>query len=134
MIRRNHGHIVTIASMAGHVGASHFVDYAASKHATIGLIDSLKIELFREAPKIRTTTVCPFFINTGMFDGAELPKYVFVLIYIFFKVSDKLPAISRIHKVSSFSLSKLRNPSCVILVSLLLTLDIFHALFECFYC
>ena len=78
MIRRNHGHIVTISSMAGHVGASHFADYAASKHATIGLIESLKIELFREAPKIQTTTVCPFFINTGMFDGAELPKYVFV--------------------------------------------------------
>lgn len=45
MLEKNHGHIVTIASMAGHVGIAKMVDYCASKHAAVGFDEALGIEL-----------------------------------------------------------------------------------------
>lgn len=74
MIERNHGHIVSIASLAGHLGSPHLIDYTASKFGAVGLMDSLRQELYTEAPEVYTTTVCPYFINTGMFEGVEIPK------------------------------------------------------------
>lgn len=74
MIKRNHGHIVSIASLAGHLGSPHLIDYTASKFGAVGLMDSLKLELFKEAPNVYTTTVCPYYINTGMFQGVEIPE------------------------------------------------------------
>jgi len=70
MLDRNHGHIVTIASAAGLTGTAGLVDYCASKFAAVGLTESLAFEL-RNLRKdgVYTTTVCPFYINTGMFDG-----------------------------------------------------------------
>jgi all-trans-retinol dehydrogenase (NAD+) len=71
MIRRGRGHIVTIASAAGFVGAHRLTDYTASKHAAVGFDDALRAELRRAAPSIITTVVCPFYIDTGMFAGAK---------------------------------------------------------------
>ncbi len=71
MIHRGRGHIVTIASAGGLVGASRLTDYAASKHAAVGFDESLRAELRRTAPGIVTTVVCPFYISTGMFAGAK---------------------------------------------------------------
>ena len=45
MIKRNSGHIVTIASMAGHVGVTGLSDYCASKFGAIGFDESLRMEL-----------------------------------------------------------------------------------------
>lgn len=45
MIEQNRGHIVTIASMGGLVGNKRLVAYCASKFATIGFDESLRIEL-----------------------------------------------------------------------------------------
>jgi all-trans-retinol dehydrogenase (NAD+) len=69
MIARDHGHVVTIASAAGMIGVAKQTDYAASKHAAIGFDESLRMELRSCAPGVRTTVVCPFYIDTGMFDG-----------------------------------------------------------------
>lgn len=69
MVRRNAGHVVTIASASGMVGVSRLVEYAASKHAAIGFDESLRMELAEVAPGVRTTIVNPFYIDTGMFDG-----------------------------------------------------------------
>jgi len=71
MLNRNHGHIVTIASAAGLTGTAGLVDYCASKFAAVGLTESLALEL-RSLGKtgVYTTTICPYYINTGMFDGA----------------------------------------------------------------
>jgi all-trans-retinol dehydrogenase (NAD+) len=70
MMENNHGHIVTIASSAGHAGVAGLVDYCASKHAAVGLNESLRLELRKKGKTgIHTTCVCPFYINTGMFDG-----------------------------------------------------------------
>jgi all-trans-retinol dehydrogenase (NAD+) len=71
MKERGSGHVVTIASAAGMLGVVRQVDYSASKHAAVGFAESLRVELHRYAPQIRTTLVCPYYINTGMFDGVQ---------------------------------------------------------------
>jgi all-trans-retinol dehydrogenase (NAD+) len=71
MIERGRGHVVTLASAAGLVGVVRQTDYSASKHAAVGFAESLRYELRRYAPQVHTTLVCPFYINTGMFDGAK---------------------------------------------------------------
>jgi all-trans-retinol dehydrogenase (NAD+) len=71
MIQRNTGHIVTIASAAGLIGVRGLGDYCASKFAVFGLDESLRMELRRLESRVRTTVVCPFFIDTGMFRGVK---------------------------------------------------------------
>jgi all-trans-retinol dehydrogenase (NAD+) len=71
MIERSVGHVVTIASAAGLVGVARQVDYSASKHAAVGFDESLRAELAQAAPAIRTTVVCPYYIDTGMFEGVR---------------------------------------------------------------
>lgn len=73
MIQRDHGHIVTIASMAGHTGVSKLVDYCSSKFAAVGFDEALRIELEAQGIKgVKTTVICPYFIQqTGMFDDVN---------------------------------------------------------------
>jgi len=71
MKERRSGHVVTIASAAGMLGVVRQVDYSASKHAAVGFAESLRVELHRYAPDVQTTLVCPYYINTGMFDGVK---------------------------------------------------------------
>ena len=71
MIERNHGHICNIASAAGMISNPRMSVYAASKWAVIGWSDSVRIELKQMKSKIRFTTIAPYFINTGMFDGVK---------------------------------------------------------------
>jgi len=79
MLNNNHGHIVTIASAAGMVGVTGLVDYCASKYGAVGLDESLRMELTKLGKNgVHTTCVCPYYINTGMFDGVQT-KYPFLL-------------------------------------------------------
>lgn len=71
MIKRNRGHVVTIASASGMIGVAKLSDYAASKWAAMGFDESLRVELKRLAPGVHTTVVCPYYINTGMFRGVR---------------------------------------------------------------
>ena len=71
MIDRGSGHVVTVASAAGLIGSPRETDYAASKFAAVGFNEALRLELKRSAPGIRTTVVCPFYIDTGMFAGVK---------------------------------------------------------------
>lgn len=71
MIQRKHGHVVTIASMAGHAGTPRLADYAASKFAAVGFDESLRVEMKMQKTNVKTTCVCPFYISTGMFEGAQ---------------------------------------------------------------
>lgn len=76
MLETNKGHIVSIASLAGHVGISKLVDYCASKFAAVGFDEALRMELEAEGYKINTTVVCPYFIrSTGMFEDV-LSRFV----------------------------------------------------------
>jgi len=71
MINQKKGHIVTVASLAGHSGTNKLVDYCASKFANIGMDEALKVELMVQGLDsfIKTTVVCPYYISTGMFAG-----------------------------------------------------------------
>jgi len=72
MIKKDRGHLVSIASLAGLGGIPKLTDYCASKFAAVGLMEALYIELHSEGRKnIHCTTICPYFINTGMFNGAH---------------------------------------------------------------
>ena len=71
MIAQGSGHIVTVASAGGLVGTSRLTDYCASKFAAVGFDESLRLELQRLGHPIRTTVVCPYYIDTGMFKGVK---------------------------------------------------------------
>lgn len=73
MLEMDHGHIVSIASMAGHVGIPKLVDYCASKFAAVGFDEALRFELEdMGAMGVYTTCICPFFIQaTGMFEDVN---------------------------------------------------------------
>jgi all-trans-retinol dehydrogenase (NAD+) len=71
MIERRRGHLVTIASAAGLIGVPKLTDYGASKWAAVGFDESLRMELRKLSPAIRTTVVCPYYLRTGLFEGAK---------------------------------------------------------------
>ncbi|MFB7874814.1 MULTISPECIES: SDR family NAD(P)-dependent oxidoreductase [unclassified Nocardia] len=64
--------ILNIASSAGLVANPRMAVYAASKWAALGWSDSVRLELEQAGhAHVKVTTVCPTYINTGMFDGAK---------------------------------------------------------------
>jgi NAD(P)-dependent dehydrogenase (short-subunit alcohol dehydrogenase family) len=64
------GHVVNTASLAGLVAVADMAPYCTSKHAVVGLSESLNAEL---APRgIHVTAICPGFINTPIVDDAYL--------------------------------------------------------------
>ncbi|XP_027487426.1 estradiol 17-beta-dehydrogenase 11-like [Corapipo altera] len=66
MMNNNYGHIVTVASAAGHFGTSFMVAYCSSKFAAVGFHKALTEELSTLGKDgIKTTCLCPVFINTG---------------------------------------------------------------------
>eukprot|EP00164_Ancoracysta_twista_P000767 GFYU01001008.1.p1 GENE.GFYU01001008.1~~GFYU01001008.1.p1 ORF type:complete len:312 (+),score=114.00 GFYU01001008.1:114-1049(+) len=76
MMDANDGHIVSIASAAGHGGTPMLTDYCASKFAAVGFEEAMRYELKRLGKTgVHSTVVNPYFINTGMFDGAKTSPY-----------------------------------------------------------
>ena len=73
MLRRGVGHICNITSAGGMLGNPRMAVYGASKWAAIGWSDSVRIELQEQKSPVRVTTVTPYYINTGMFDGVKSP-------------------------------------------------------------
>lgn len=71
MITDKCGHIINIASAAGLVSNPKMSVYVASKWAVIGWSDSLRLEMENENTNVKVTTVTPYYINTGMFDGVK---------------------------------------------------------------
>ncbi|XP_061206933.1 estradiol 17-beta-dehydrogenase 11-like [Neopsephotus bourkii] len=66
MMENNHGHIVTVASAAGHFAISYMVTYCSSKFAAVGFHKALTDELSTLGKDgIKTTCLCPVFVNTG---------------------------------------------------------------------
>ncbi|KAJ8946339.1 hypothetical protein NQ318_004229 [Aromia moschata] len=79
MLKKEQGHIVTVGSLTGLLGTYRCTDYSATKHATVGFHESLLVELKTHGhDKINLTLICPYFINTGMFDGCK-PKNIDML-------------------------------------------------------
>ena len=64
--------LVNIASSAGLNAIPRMAAYAASKWAAIGFSDSVRLELEQAGyEQVKVTTVCPTYIDTGMFSGAK---------------------------------------------------------------
>lgn len=69
--------IVNVASASGYLGLPYGTSYASSKWAVIGFSESLRLELIeRDITNMHVTTVCPSYINTGMFSGVKAPLFV----------------------------------------------------------
>jgi len=63
--------MLNLASAAGFTPNPRMAVYAASKWAVIGWSDSVRLELKQAGhDHVKVTTVCPYYTNTGMFDGA----------------------------------------------------------------
>jgi short-subunit dehydrogenase len=73
MLEKNVGHIVNIASAAGLVSNPMMSVYCASKWSVIGWSDSLRVELEELKTNIKVSTIMPYYIRTGMFDGVSSP-------------------------------------------------------------
>lgn len=71
MLNQNSGHICNIASSGGLVSNPKMSVYAASKWSLIGWSDSLRLEMKQMDKKVNITTIMPYYINTGMFDGVK---------------------------------------------------------------
>jgi NAD(P)-dependent dehydrogenase (short-subunit alcohol dehydrogenase family) len=65
MLQRQSGHIVAIASLSGYRGLPGLAGYCTSKAGVIALLDSARVDLRKQG--IRCTTVCPGWINTGVY-------------------------------------------------------------------
>ncbi len=63
--------LVNLASAAGLTPNPRLAAYAGSKWAMVGWSESVRLELEQAGHhNVRVTTVCPYYIKTGMFDGA----------------------------------------------------------------
>jgi NAD(P)-dependent dehydrogenase (short-subunit alcohol dehydrogenase family) len=69
MLPRRTGHIVNIASMAGKTGIPGGATYCATKHAVVGLSESVRHEL-RETP-LEISCVMPGPVDTELYSGAK---------------------------------------------------------------
>lgn len=73
MLKQQKGHIVNIASASALIGLPKGSVYASSKWAVLGWSESLRLELETQNPNLQVTSVCPSYIDTGMFKGVKTP-------------------------------------------------------------
>ena len=78
MYRNNKGHVVTIASIAGTCAVPNQMDYNCSKFAAFAFDEGLRGEIRKNKKNVKTLCFCPYFVDTGMFDGAK-SKYPLIL-------------------------------------------------------
>lgn len=73
MVERNHGMIVTVASLAAYISAPSMVDYASSKAAALVFHEGLASELVThyKADKVRTVVMCQGYTRTKLFEGFD---------------------------------------------------------------
>lgn len=85
MVKQKSGHIINTASLAGLVAVPLFAPYSMTKHAVVGLSNSLRAEA--AALGVKVSVLCPAAIETPLLDSGNPPG---------------LPAISWIPDVRRF--------------------------------
>ena len=65
---RRYGRIVAVASTAGLKGYAYVSAYSAAKHAVVGLVRSLALEL--ATTRVTVNAVCPGFTDTDLVAGS----------------------------------------------------------------
>ena len=68
MKERRYGRIIAVASTAGLKGYAYVSAYSAAKHAVVGLMRSLALEL--AATRVTVNAVCPGFTDTDLLAGS----------------------------------------------------------------
>jgi NAD(P)-dependent dehydrogenase (short-subunit alcohol dehydrogenase family) len=71
MLRRHHGVIAGIASVAGYRGLAGAEAYGATKAAQINLLESLRVHIARTG--VHVTTICPGFVRTDLTAANPFP-------------------------------------------------------------
>jgi NAD(P)-dependent dehydrogenase (short-subunit alcohol dehydrogenase family) len=74
MLPRNSGHIVNIASQAGKTGVPGIATYSATKHAVVGLSESVRGEI--RGRDIEISCVMPTIVNTELTSGVVDQRFV----------------------------------------------------------
>jgi len=64
LVERGEGHVLNTSSMAGIATVPFLGPYTATKHAVVGLSESLAAELRRAAPSVGVTVICPGQVDT----------------------------------------------------------------------
>ncbi len=68
MVARKRGRVVVVASNAGLAGYPYTAAYCAAKHAVVGLVRALAVEVAKSG--VTVNAVCPGFVDTSMADRA----------------------------------------------------------------
>jgi short-subunit dehydrogenase len=69
LVAQGHGHVLNTSSMAGLSTVPFIGPYTATKHAVVGLSESLSAELAKDAPGVGVTVLCPGFVSTRLADA-----------------------------------------------------------------
>jgi short-subunit dehydrogenase len=80
LIARPAAHVVNVASASAFVALPFAASYAATKWAVLGFSESLREELrVLRRSHVKVTTVCPSYIDTGLFAGARPARLTWLL-------------------------------------------------------
>jgi short-subunit dehydrogenase len=80
LIGRPESHLVNIVSASAFVALPYGTSYAATKWAVLGFTESLREELrVLGHTQVGVTAVCPSYVDTGLFRGAQTPAMTTML-------------------------------------------------------
>ncbi|MCJ1309390.1 hypothetical protein MMC25_003049 [Agyrium rufum] len=100
MIAKNHGMIVTIASLGGSTSSPGIIDYCCTKASALSFHEGLRAELrvIYKAPKVRTLCICPSWARTNLTEGVEnASPFLSPLLDVLTVAEETVKAIERGH-------------------------------------
>jgi short-subunit dehydrogenase len=69
------GHLINVASMAGHVANAGMSPYFATKFAVVGYSEAIKMEFAEAGGAIGVSVLCPAWVNTNIHhSGKDRPS------------------------------------------------------------